>query len=61
MTTRELTWFKSSYSETWKEHQTCVEVALAPEATAVRDSKAPEAGHLAVPHQAWSALLTTLR
>ena len=59
MRPRELTWFKSNRSEA-QEHSNCVEVALAPEVTAVRDSKSPEAGHLAVPHQAWSALLTTL-
>lgn len=57
---RERTWFKSSYSE-GQEHQTCVEVALTSEATAVRDSKAPAAGHLTVPHSAWSALLGSLR
>jgi len=60
MRPHELTWFKSSRSEE-QEHSNCVEVALAPEITAVRDSKAPDAGHLTVPHQAWSALLTTLR
>ncbi len=54
------TWFKSSHSE-GQEHSTCVEVAFAPDVTAIRDSKAPEAGHLTVPHPAWSALLDTLR
>ena len=57
---RKRTWFKSSYSE-GQEHQTCVEVALDTGTTAVRDSKAPGAGHLTVPHSAWSALLTSLR
>jgi hypothetical protein len=61
MTARELTWFKSSHSDTSTEHATCVEVALAPQVTAVRDSKAPADGHLAVPPRAWSALLNTLR
>ncbi len=57
---RERSWFKSSYSE-GQEHQTCVEVALTSAVTAVRDSKAPGAGHLTVPHPAWSALLSSLR
>ena len=60
MTARELTWFKSSRSDS-QEHSECVEVALAAEVTAVRDSKTPAAGQLAVPHRAWSALLTALR
>ncbi|MEV6879453.1 DUF397 domain-containing protein [Amycolatopsis sp. NPDC051128] len=60
MTTRERTWFKSSHSD-GQEHSTCVEVALDTGATAVRDSKAPGAGHLTVPHTAWSALLSSLR
>jgi hypothetical protein len=57
---RTLTWSNSSYSG-GTEASSCVEVALAPEVTAVRDSKAPDDGHLTVPHRAWSALLTTLR
>jgi hypothetical protein len=60
MTTGDRTWFKSSHSE-GQEHQTCVEVALTSDTTAVRDSKAPGAGHLTVPHPAWGALLTSLR
>ncbi|MDX3188939.1 DUF397 domain-containing protein [Streptomyces sp. MN03-5084-2B] len=57
---REQTWFKSSHSE-GQEHQTCVEVALDTRTTAVRDSKAPAAGHLTVPHPAWRALLSSVR
>ncbi|WP_103351536.1 DUF397 domain-containing protein [Amycolatopsis sp. CA-128772] len=57
---RERMWFKSSHSE-GQEHQTCVEVALTSKETAVRDSKAPTAGHLTVPHPAWSALLSSVR
>lgn len=57
---RKRTWFTSSYSE-GQEHQTCVEVALDTGTTAIRDSKARDAGHLTVPHSAWSALLTSLR
>jgi len=61
MAGRELKWFKSSHSDADTEHSTCVEVALTSRATAVRDSKAPAAGHLTVPHPAWSALLSSLR
>ncbi|OXM61674.1 DUF397 domain-containing protein [Amycolatopsis vastitatis] len=61
MAARELVWFKSSHSDADTEHSTCVEVALTSEVTAVRDSKAPGAGHLTVPHPAWSALLSSLR
>ncbi|MET8997065.1 DUF397 domain-containing protein [Amycolatopsis sp. Hca4] len=61
MAGRELMWFKSSHSDADTEHSTCVEVALDTRITAVRDSKAPAAGHLAVPHPAWNALLSSLR
>jgi len=54
------TWFKSSYSGT-SEHSTCVEVAFGSPVTAVRDSKAPAAGHLTLPSPAWAALVATLR
>jgi hypothetical protein len=60
MTAPERIWFKSSHSD-GQEHSTCVEVALDTEITAVRDSKAPDAGHLTVPHTTWSALLSSLR
>ncbi|MEC3975310.1 DUF397 domain-containing protein [Amycolatopsis sp. H20-H5] len=53
-----LTWHKSSYSD--KYGNDCVEVAEAPATTAVRDSKAPEAGHLTLAPTAWRAFLTTL-
>jgi Domain of unknown function (DUF397) len=61
MAGRELMWFKSSHSDADTEHSTCVEVALEPRTTAVRDSKAPAAGHLTLAHPAWSALLSALR
>ncbi|MEC3980123.1 DUF397 domain-containing protein [Amycolatopsis sp. H20-H5] len=60
MTAFERTWVKSSYSK-GGEHDDCVEIALAPRITAIRDSKAPAAGHLTLAHPAWSALVTTLR
>ncbi|MEV4054339.1 DUF397 domain-containing protein [Amycolatopsis sp. NPDC049688] len=61
MAGRGLVWFKSSHSDADTEHSTCVEVALDTRITAVRDSKAPTAGHLTVAHRAWSALLSSLR
>ncbi|MFB9689357.1 DUF397 domain-containing protein [Amycolatopsis plumensis] len=61
MAGRERKWFKSSHSDADTEHSTCVEIALESRTTAVRDSKAPAAGHLTVPHPAWSALLSSLR
>jgi hypothetical protein len=52
-------WIKSSYSGT-SEHNSCVEIAFAPQ-LAVRDSKAPDAGHLTFPAPAWAALVASLR
>ncbi|WP_414640396.1 DUF397 domain-containing protein [Amycolatopsis sp.] len=37
-----------------------MEVALTDKTTAVRDSKSPAAGRLAVPHPAWRAFLAEL-
>jgi hypothetical protein len=53
-------WTKSSYSGT-NEHSSCVEVALTSKVTAVRDSKAPAAGHLTLPRDSWAALLAEVR
>ncbi|MDQ7802370.1 DUF397 domain-containing protein [Amycolatopsis sp. A133] len=61
MAGREQKWFKSTHSDADTEHSTCVEVALDTGTTAVRDSKAPAAGQLTVPHPAWNALLGSLR
>jgi len=58
MTSHELTWFKSSHSGGGTGD--CVEVAIDQEATAVRDSKSPASGRLAVPHPAWQAFLAEL-
>ncbi|QVQ52801.1 DUF397 domain-containing protein [Spiractinospora alimapuensis] len=49
---------KSSYSAT---ANTCVEVAELPTGAAVRDSKHPDAGHLAFTAREWGAFLTDLR
>ncbi|TDQ52198.1 DUF397 domain-containing protein [Actinorugispora endophytica] len=52
-------WRKSSYSGT---NTNCVECARLPRsATAVRDSKHPDAGHLAFTAAEWSAFLATAR
>jgi hypothetical protein len=53
-------WIKSSYSGT-NEHSSCVEVAVTSKAAAVRDSKAPVAGHITLPRASWSAFLTEVR
>ncbi|MEV5827089.1 DUF397 domain-containing protein [Spirillospora sp. NPDC052242] len=54
------TWRKSSYSGTQVGSE-CVEVARFAEEIAVRDSKAPEAGHLALDRQVFRALLAELK
>lgn len=46
-------WRKSSFSNGG--NNACVEVGWAPGATAVRDSKNPGGGMLAVPESAWHA------
>lgn len=51
------TWHKSSYSGG---QTNCVEIALAPEATRLRDTKAREHGHLDLPTEAWRSLLGRL-
>ncbi|SNS22119.1 DUF397 domain-containing protein [Actinomadura mexicana] len=48
-------WRKSTRSE---DHGNCVELAALPHAVAIRDSKAPGAGHLALTPQAFADLLT---
>jgi uncharacterized protein DUF397 len=54
-----ITWRKSSHSGGGGEDgQECVEVARLPEGVGVRDSKAPEAGHLFLSRAAFTHLLT---
>lgn len=55
-----LTWRKSSYSGT-QGTGSCVEVALAPEVVAVRDSKDPEGPVLAVSRTAFARFVGGLR
>ncbi|MBZ6101081.1 DUF397 domain-containing protein [Streptomyces olivaceus] len=58
MSSTALRWFKSSYSGS--EGGNCVEVATAPTAIHIRDSKAPQ-GHVTVSPTAWAAFLATAR
>jgi Domain of unknown function (DUF397) len=51
-------WWKSSRST---DQPNCVEVAVAAGAVAVRDSKHPTGGVLAVSPPAWTAFTTALR
>ncbi|QES43302.1 DUF397 domain-containing protein [Streptomyces venezuelae] len=52
----ELAWFKSSYSSDGNEGD-CVEVAHAPRAVHVRDSKQTSGPRLALSGTAWAAFL----
>ncbi len=54
----DLNWRKSSYSGNGGGN--CVEIALVPHGTAVRDSKNPTGPRLDFPTTAWQAFLTDL-
>ncbi|GAA3506753.1 DUF397 domain-containing protein [Streptomyces prasinosporus] len=56
MSSTALRWFKSSYSGS--EGGNCLEVAAAPAAVHIRDSKTPDAPHLTVTPTAWAAFLS---
>lgn len=49
-------WRKSSYSTSDTTHQ-CVEVGIAPGQVGIRDTKAPELGHLTVSRTSWRAFI----
>jgi hypothetical protein len=55
-----LTWHKSTYSG-WREDGNCVEVAFAPEAVAMRDSKDPDGPALVVSPAAFARFVRGLR
>ncbi|MBA9049222.1 MULTISPECIES: DUF397 domain-containing protein [Streptomyces] len=55
MSTTELAWLKSSYSGT--DGDNCVEVAAAPCAVHVRDSKCKHGPQLAIDPVVWSAFI----
>lgn len=57
LTSSATVWRKSSYSAGNGSNADCVEVAFDPSAVAVRDSKAPDAGRLALPAPAWRAFV----
>ncbi|MEU1323500.1 DUF397 domain-containing protein [Streptomyces microflavus] len=52
----ELAWFKSSYSDSSNSNE-CVEVATAPRAVHVRDSKNPHGPRLALTPTAWAGFV----
>lgn len=54
-----ITWRKSSHSDETGGH--CVELAAFPQVVAIRDSKAPELGHLTVTPEAFAALLARVK
>ncbi|MEU5318824.1 DUF397 domain-containing protein [Streptomyces sp. NPDC021056] len=56
MTIEMLSWFKSSYSD--GEGGQCLEVAIAPDAVHLRDSKYPAGPRVDLSPAAWSAFLS---
>jgi len=52
-----MNWFKSSYSDS-SSGNNCIEVAAAPDAVLVRDSKDVRRPHLAHAPRAWAAFVT---
>ncbi|TDQ01319.1 DUF397 domain-containing protein [Labedaea rhizosphaerae] len=52
-----LSWRKSSRSTADGSNGDCVEIAFADQFVAVRDSKNPDAAHLAVPNTAFAAFV----
>ncbi|MGW3728281.1 DUF397 domain-containing protein [Streptomyces sp. NPDC000851] len=59
MSTAQLHWFKSSYSDT-DDVNDCVEVATTPATIHIRDSKTPNTPHLTVAPTTWTDFLTYL-
>ncbi|MCS0600273.1 DUF397 domain-containing protein [Streptomyces sp. LP11] len=56
MTTSELHWFKSSYSDS-SDINDCVEVATTPATIHIRDSKTPDTARLTVAPSTWTNFL----
>ncbi|WP_369169984.1 DUF397 domain-containing protein [Streptomyces sp. R28] len=56
MSTPELHWFKSSYSDSSNGND-CVEVATTPATIHIRDSKTPGAPHLTVAPGTWNSFV----
>ncbi|NUP25055.1 MAG: DUF397 domain-containing protein [Streptomyces sp.] len=59
MSTPELHWFKSSYSDSSNGND-CVEVATAPATIHIRDSKTPDAPHLKVTPATWTGFIRSV-
>ncbi|MFE9685628.1 DUF397 domain-containing protein [Streptomyces sp. NPDC006285] len=59
MSTRELHWFKSSFSSS-SEGDDCVEIATTPAAVHVRDSKDAEGPRVTLSPAAWSSFVAPL-
>jgi len=57
MRTTQLHWFKSTYSDD-NEPGDCVEVAVAPTAIHIRDSKSRQSAHLTVAATTWADFIT---
>ena len=57
MSTPELRWFKSSYSDS-SNPSDCVEIALTVATIHIRDSKTPDTPHLAVAPTTWKSFVT---
>lgn len=55
------TWRKSSYSGSSSGQMDCVELARLPAAIGVRDSKAPEVGHLSLTVESFTALVARVK
>lgn len=56
----EIFWRKSSYSGGDGANGNCIELALGPRTVAVRDSKSPDAGVLAVSMATWHAFASRM-
>ncbi|MEV6739382.1 DUF397 domain-containing protein [Streptomyces sp. NPDC051104] len=56
MSTPELHWFKSSYSDS-SNPSDCVEIAATATATHIRDSKTPQTPHLTVAPTTWNSFV----
>ncbi|BAC71327.1 toxin [Streptomyces avermitilis] len=56
MSTSELHWFKSSYSDS-SNPSDCVEIATTPATIHIRDSKTPHTPHLTLTPATWTGFL----
>jgi hypothetical protein len=54
-------WRKSSYSGSTSGQSDCVELAQLPGVVGLRDSKAPDAGHLSLPVESFADLIARVK